>query len=213
MIAVRHAVNPGVIQLINMMRKLVYLIATSLDGFVSRDDGDISDFSFDGEHVADLLAEFPESIPTHLRSIFNINASNKRFDTVLMGRSTYELGVSHGVVSPYQHLKQFVFSKTLSQSPDPSIELVKLDALSFVRRLKQDAGLDIWLCGGPKLASVLVSEIDNIILKINPFLMGQGKSIFDCEMSRINLKLVDRKDYSNGFSLVHYSPLAEVGLS
>ena len=91
------------------MRTLTYYIATSLDGFVSRTDGSLDDFGFDGEHVADLLAEFPETIPTHLRSDLPLTDECRHFDTVLMGRTTYEVGLSLGFGSPYEHLKQYVF--------------------------------------------------------------------------------------------------------
>ena len=81
------------------MRKLTYYIATSFDGFVCRNDGSISDFEFEGEHVADILSQFPETIPTHLRDHFEIDAGNRNFDCVLMGRRTYELGAELGIVS------------------------------------------------------------------------------------------------------------------
>ena len=101
------------------MRKLTYFIATSFDGFIAREDGGIDDFTFEGEHVADLLNEYPETIPTHLRPHLNVTAANRHFDTVLMGRATYEVGLALGVDSPYQHLRQYVFSKSLPQDDSP----------------------------------------------------------------------------------------------
>ncbi|MEM7316094.1 MAG: dihydrofolate reductase, partial [Planctomycetota bacterium] len=87
-----------------MKRNLTYFVACSVDGFIAREDGSIGDFSFDGSHVADILEEFPETIPTHLRQYFDAEYTNKRFDTVLMGRATYETGLDAGFTSPYTHL-------------------------------------------------------------------------------------------------------------
>ena len=192
------------------MRKLVYYVAVSLDGFVSRENGDISDFSFKGEHVDDLLTYYPETIPTHMRSELAVDSENQQFDTILMGRNTYELGLRFGITNPYQHLNQFVFSKSLDKLPHSSIKLVNSNAISTVQELKQQNGMDIWLCGGPLLASNLITEIDRIILKINPFLMGNGKSLFAHDLIKTELEIVDRKDYSNGFSIVNYKLLKSV---
>ena len=187
------------------MRKLTYYIATTTDGFVSRPHGELDDFSFDGEHVRDLLSEFPETIPTHLRSQIEVSRDNRHFDTVLMGRCTYDVGRSLGITSPYQHLDQYLFSTTLDVSPDDDVTLVNADAIRHVRALKAAGGLGIWLCGGPSLASALFDEIDDIILKINPFLIGSGKSIFSDPLSpKKMLRLIDRRDYSNGFALAHF---------
>lgn len=190
------------------MRELTYFIATSLDGFVSRNDGSIDDFAFDGEHVADLLAEYPETIPTHLRSHLNVADENRHFDTVLMGRATYEVGSSLGVTSPYQHLRQYLFSATLEQSPDEAVALVQSKAMQTVRELKAETGKGIWLCGGPLLASALVDEIDNVVIKVNPFLMGAGKTLFAEAFPKKTLKFVSRRVYENGFAINHFKIVA-----
>lgn len=186
------------------MRKLTYLVATSFHGFVSREDGGIDDFTFEGEHVADLLNKFPETIPTHVRQQLNISQVNQRFDTVLMGRHTYEVGQRHGIVSPYGHLNQYLFSTTISESPSPDVTLINENAIGKVQEMKKETGKEIWLCGGPKLASELIAEIDSVVLKINPFLMGKGKSIFSTPISKKNLHLISSKTYSNGFSLMEF---------
>lgn len=71
------------------MRSLVYLVATTVDGYIAAPDrGDPDFFPFEGPHVADLLAEFPEMTPGHLRERMGLGgAENRRFDTVLMGRT------------------------------------------------------------------------------------------------------------------------------
>ncbi|MEL6105735.1 MAG: dihydrofolate reductase family protein [Planctomycetota bacterium] len=187
------------------MRKLTYLIATSFDGFISRPDGAIEDFDFEGDHVADLLEMYPETMPTHLREHFPVADELKHFDTVLMGRRTYELGLQTGVVSPYRHLRQFVFSSSLPEPPSEELKLVRSGAEEVVRSLKHEDGKGIWLCGGPRLASSLIDWIDELVLKVNPFLMGCGKPIFAEPTTKRPLEFIDRRQYQSGFSLARYS--------
>ena len=85
------------------MRKLVYHVAMTLDNFIAHEDGSINGFApfAEGEHVADYLAQLQE------------------YDTVLMGRATYEFGYQYGLEPgqpAYAHMKHFIFSKTLSHS-------------------------------------------------------------------------------------------------
>lgn len=50
--------------------------------------------------------------------------------------------------------------------------------LATVRSLKQEDGLDIWLCGGGELAVTLLPEIDHLVLKRNPVVFGSGIPMF-----------------------------------
>ncbi len=96
------------------MRSLVYFVACTLDGYIAAVDGAFDFFPFEGPQVADLLAEFPEMIPGHFRDMVGIAAENQRFDTVLMGRATYEIGEADGITSPYPHLRQILVSGSTS---------------------------------------------------------------------------------------------------
>jgi dihydrofolate reductase len=186
------------------VRKLKYYIACSLDGFIARPDGSLDFFPFEGEHMAGLLASFPETVPTHLREILQIEGGNRHFDTVLMGRRTYQVGLDAGVTNPYGHLRQYLFSRSLSESPDPDVALVSGDPLPFVRRLKQEEGKSIWLCGGAELAAELFPEIDELILKINPVVIGAGIPLFARAVETTSFRLASAKVYANGFVLSSY---------
>src|SRR5690625_4457493 len=79
-------------------------------------------------------------VPTHLRSLLGLeDTPNRHFDTVLQGRGSYEIGLTAGHTNAYRHLRSIVFSTTMTQSPDPSVEL-RTDPLQTVRELKQETG-------------------------------------------------------------------------
>ena len=186
------------------MRELKYYVACTVDRFIARDDGSFDFFLSEGEHFADLFASFPETIPAHLREALGIRAENKCFDAVLMGRKTYEVGLAVGVTNPYPQMKQYVFSRAMEKSADDEVEVVSGDAVRVVRELKRQTGMDIWLCGGGDLATQLFPEIDEIILKVNPVLLGSGIPLFSGVVPQTGLELAGNRIYGNGFMLLHY---------
>ncbi|MCP3756912.1 dihydrofolate reductase family protein [Streptomyces sp. TBY4] len=160
------------------MRKLTYFVAASVDGFIGAPDGD-ADFIYsylDPEFIGFLKAEYPETISTPGRAQLGIaDAEPKHFDTVIMGRGTYEPGLKQGVTSPYGHMReQYVVSRSLTVSPDPEVRLIGGDVVGAVRELKARDGLGIWLCGGADLAGQLIDEIDAFVVKTYPVFVGTG---------------------------------------
>lgn len=170
------------------MRKLKYYVASTVDGFIGHEDGSINGFLENGEHVTDYL----ESL--------------KQFDVVLMGRKTYEFGFQFGVTNPYPAMKQYVFSRTMKESPDENVTLVSENIVELVRELKNESGKDIYLCGGADLATRLFAEklIDEVILKLNPVLFSSGISLLSGCTEPIELELTDSKIYGNGVLRLHY---------
>lgn len=155
------------------MRRLVYCIASTLDGFLAGPDG-TDPTGPDGfwpiadDYLKHLAAELPEILPVHARSALGITDEGTRFDTVLEGRRTYEIGLRAGLTDAYPHLRHLVFSRTMEQSPDPAVELVATDPVAKVRELKRTDGKDIWLLGGSALAGVLYPEIDQAAPQAQP---------------------------------------------
>ncbi|MFC7307157.1 dihydrofolate reductase family protein [Streptomyces monticola] len=165
------------------MRKLVYYIAATLDGFIAGPDG-ADPTGPDGfwpipdDYVRHLASEYPETLPGPAREALSITAAGTRFDTVVEGRKTYEIGLDAGFTDAYPHLRHLVFSTTMAQSPDPAVELVTGDPVAKVRELKQEDGKDIWLIGGGTLAGALYAEIDQLIVKLGPLTIGTGIPLF-----------------------------------
>ncbi len=186
------------------MRSLTYLVATTLDGFIAGPDGQFDFFPFGADLARALLAEVPETMPTHVRGPLGVaDQPNRRFDTVVMGRSTYEPGLAAGVASPYAHLRQVVFSTSLVD-PHPDLEVVSGDATAVVRGLKQEDGLGIWLCGGGRLAAQLLPEIDELVLKRNPLVIGSGVPLFDGAFDPTGFEPVSTRTFDGGVVMETY---------
>lgn len=187
------------------MRELTYYVAVTIDGFIAAPDGDFGCFLMEGDHLAALIEEFPETMPVHVRKALGISDTPaRRFDTVLMGRRTNDLAALAGLTSAYPHLDQHVFSRTLREAPDETVTLVDEEPAEYVRRLKGLDGLGIWLCGGGELAGALLPEIDQLILKVNPIVIGSGKPLFARGFEARSFTLTGTKAYESGVVVQRY---------
>lgn len=156
------------------MRELVYYAAVTLDGYIAGPNGEFDAFLVEGDHMAAINARFADTLPTVAAEALGIEQKRDVFDTVLMGWNTYEVG---GVPSPYAHLRQIVFSRTRTAQAE-NLVVTAEDPVAVVRRLKQEQGGNIWLCGGGALAATLAADIDRLILKRQPLLFGSGIPLF-----------------------------------
>jgi dihydrofolate reductase len=169
------------------MRKVTFGLANSLDNFIARKDHGV-DWLLWGKEAASVTAEFWKTI-----------------DTVLMGRKTYEVALKSGMTS-YPGVKNYVFSRTIRESPDKSVEIISEDAAGFVRKLKRRKGKGIGVIGGGQLAKSLFEAnlIDEMVLNIHPVLLGAGIPLFLPMKRQVDLVLVECKTFKNGCVLVKY---------
>ncbi|MFF2778534.1 dihydrofolate reductase family protein [Streptomyces sp. NPDC058052] len=188
------------------MRKLVYYIGVSLDGRIAGPRGEF-DFFPQGDdqqaaaYSAWMNALYPETVPTAYRAAAGVaDAPNRRFDTMVMGLGTYRPALDQGITSPYAHLRQYVVSSTLEPDTDPAVTVVPDDPLALVRELKGETGaaLDIWLCGGGRLAGALLPEIDELLIKTYPVVAGAGAVAFDGSYDPTVFDVADRTAFPNG---------------
>ncbi|MFF7733094.1 dihydrofolate reductase family protein [Streptomyces sp. NPDC007984] len=191
------------------MRKLTYFIACSLDGFIGDPSGDGTAMVrfVDEEFIAFFKAEYPETVPTHGRRALGMDdLPNKRFDTIIQGRASYDLALKEGITSPYAHLREYVVSSTLTESPDPNVEIIADDLVGKVRELKaEDSEFDIYLCGGATVAGQLLDEVDELVIKTYPMVYGSGMPMFGSGVAISDFTLESVRTFGNGTLVRTYS--------
>lgn len=173
------------------MRKIVYYVATSIDGFISGRNEDISGFVQKGNGVDQYLQDL------------------KQFDTVIMGRKTYEFGYKFGLKpgqAPYPHLNHLIFSNSLNfENQAANVQISKVE-LNKIEALKNEEGANIYLCGGGKFAGWLIDNkmIDILKIKLNPLILGDGVRIFGSSKKQYKLEMKDSKKFDDGIQIITY---------
>lgn len=165
--------------------KIVYYVATSIDGYISGVNEDISGFVGEGKGIEKYLNDL------------------KSFETVIMGRKTYESGYKFGLEPgklAYLHMEHFIFSKTLSfENPDAKLAIKEID-LQEVIKIRDQSKTDVYLCGGGEFAGWLLENelIDVLKIKVNPLILGQGVKIFGNSKKSHKLNLINSEEYEKG---------------
>lgn len=191
------------------LRKLTYLIACSIDGFIGDSDGDAS-YMYPfvvGDFAEYLRVEHPDVNPTRVRRLIGTDdLPNKDYDTIIQGRASYDVALKEGTTSPFAHLREYVASRTLKESPDPNVEIISDDLVGKVRELKaEEGGLGIYLCGGSAIAGALVDEIDELIIKTYPVVQGTGMPMFGSGFAISEFTLDEVRGFDNGVVVRRYS--------
>lgn len=174
------------------MKKIVYYVATSIDGFISGEDGDISGFTSKGNGVQKYLNDL------------------KEFETVIMGKHTYEFGYKFGLkpgIAPYPHMNNYIFSKSLAfDSAEDNVQIIKNFGVNEISKIVANSKTDIYLCGGGHFAGWLLNneKIDILKLKINPLILGKGVHLFGNSTKNYNLNLFDSEKFEDGLLINSY---------
>ena len=173
------------------MRKISLFIAMSLDGYIADTKGSVDWLNGQGNDDGnfDAYTEFAKTI-----------------DTVLMGWNTYHQIVTE--LSPkewvYNEFTTYVITHNEHTSSE-KIRFVNVDPADLVKRLKEENGKDIWICGGANLVGQLVSEdlIDYYHITVIPTLLGSGIRLFENGRYEIKLKLLHTQSYNGMTELIY----------
>lgn len=159
------------------MRKIVFSVAMSLDGYLAGPNGE-----------ADWIVMDPE---------IDFAGMMARFDTILMGRRTFEAAQALGGGEPMPGVSTVVVSRTLRQEDHPGLTIIAEDVGGAVSRLRAGPGNDIWLFGGGTLFRSLlnVGLVDTIEVGVIPVLLGGGIPLLPARSERTTLQLVSTKAY------------------
>lgn len=173
------------------MRRIIYYVASSLDGYIMGADENMSSFVGEGSGITQYFQDL------------------QVFDTVIMGRKTYEFGYRFGLVEgqkAYPHMQHYIFSNTLIlNNLAEGVHVCQVD-LQTVLALKQQQGTDIYLCGGGIFAGWLLDnkQIDLLKLKLNPVVLGKGVRLFGASECEYKTTLLESKVYENGLQIMEF---------
>jgi dihydrofolate reductase len=168
------------------MRRVRYRVAASLDGYIAGPNGEIDWI------VSDPAVDFA--------------ALFAGFDTVLLGRRTYELTLQPGAPAWPAGWRVYVFSRTLDAAAHPAVTVVGSHAGAVVAALRAEPGRDIWLFGGGHLcASLLAADlVDRVEVAIMPVLLGGGVPLLAPAAPRSRLTLTHSDAHPGGIVSLHY---------
>jgi dihydrofolate reductase len=173
------------------MKKIIYYVASSLDGYIAGKNDDISKFILQGKGVEKYQSDLAN------------------FGTVIMGRKTYEFGFKYGLKPgqpAYPNMEHYIFSNSLKI--DNLSEFVKIEKLSVdkVKGIQQNAKTDIYLCGGGEFAGWLLENglIDQLKFKLNPVVLGSGTKLFGSSTASESWELIERESFFDGLQILTY---------
>jgi len=164
--------------------KVSVYIATSLDGFIARKNGDI-DWLTGGEGGEDYgYAEFMSDI-----------------DHIVMGRNTYEKVLTFG---GWHYDKKVIVltSRDLITPPEllDKIEALHLSPRELLNQMSIRGTKHIYLDGGVTIQRFLhAGLVDEMTITIIPILIGEGLSLFGKLDKDVELELIKSESFNNGF--------------
>lgn len=173
------------------MRKVRLFIAMSLDGYIADSCGCVDWLKGQGDDN--------ENIDTYSEFVKNI-------DTILMGWNTYNQIVTE--LSPNEWVYNDYTTYVITHNEKTSCEKIRFtntSPVNLVKKLKQQNGKDIWICGGANIVQQLVNEdlIDCYQITIIPILLGTGIRLFEKTEPKIKLRLLTTQSYNGMIDLTY----------
>jgi dihydrofolate reductase len=188
------------------MQRLISFTQITLDGYFTGSNGDLS-WAHEGQQDAEWNA------------FVGGNAGGG--GQLLFGRITYQLMESYwptpvaferdpAVAEGMNKLPKVVFSRTLDKVSWDNTRLVKGDAATEVRKMKQASGEGMVILGSGSLVSQLsrAGLIDEYQIVVKPVALGEGRTMFDGLSRKLALKLTKTRAFANGNVLLSYEPAA-----
>lgn len=187
------------------MRKIIFLIHLSLDGYVAGPNGEMDWIVYNDE-----VAQYAYSL-------------HNSTDAAIYGRVTYEMMAAYwptmlenpdSAGNELAHAQwadkatKLVISTTLDTLEWNNSILIKDNIAEEIAKHKQQEGKDMWLLGSPALAQTLMQHdlIDEYRINVNPVILGSGKKLFAESDDMKSLKLLDSKVFTGGVVALRYEP-------
>jgi dihydrofolate reductase len=170
-------------------RQVILYIATTLDGYIAKDNDDISFLS--------VVQSFDED--------YGYSDFIQTVDTVIMGRRTYDKVLTFGGDFPHSDRKCYVISRT-KKGVDKNVEFYSGDFGQLITTIRKTDGKNIFIDGGAQVVFELMKQnlIDRFIISVIPHLLGGGVTLFKSDRQEQKLKLIRSVTFPSGLIQLWY---------
>ncbi|MGB0777948.1 MAG: dihydrofolate reductase family protein [Flavobacteriaceae bacterium] len=176
-----------------MSRKVILYISMSLDGYLSKENDDLSWLSTVEKPGEDYgYAQF-----------------NKEIDTYIVGKKTYDVILSlTGGTFPQAAVHDCYVITRQKLNSENGVTFFNGSVNDLIQDLKSKPGKNIYCDGGATLVRMLLEDrlIDEFRISIIPILLGNGKRLFQPGFPEENLELISSKSYDTGLITLTYKP-------
>jgi dihydrofolate reductase len=182
------------------MRKLIYSMGVSLDGFIAGPEGEI-DWSAPGEELHRFHNEQMREVGAHL-------CGRRLYEEMLYWESADQDPSTAGAVLEFariwQQVPKIVFSNTLDQV-EGNARLASGGVAAELAKLREQPGKDLAV-GGAGLAAACTRAglIDEYRLFVSPVVLGGGTPYFPALDERIELELLETRTFGSRVLYLRY---------
>jgi dihydrofolate reductase len=183
------------------MRKLIYSMTVSLDGFIAAPGGNI-DWTAPDEELHQFHNDEVRELGAHL-------LGRRLYETMVFWETADQDPALPAVMLEFARiwkpLPKIVFSRTLERV-EGNATLASGDVADEVARLKEEPGGDLAV-GGAGLAAELIERnlIDDYRLFVSPVVLGAGTPYFPAREQRIGLELLETRTFGGGVVYLRYA--------
>jgi dihydrofolate reductase len=180
--------------------KLIYSAITSLDGYISDEDGNF-DWAMPDEEVHGFANDLDRPIGTHLYG-------RRMYETMVFWETAPTDATQQPQMREYaeiwQAAEKIVYSTTLQEVSSRRTRLERAFEPDAVRQLKAQSQRDLSI-GGPDLAAhaLRAGLVDELLLFLTPIVIGGGNAALPDGL-RLELELLGERRFANGMLYLRY---------
>lgn len=188
------------------MRKLIFFMHASLDGFVAGLKGELNWVKVD-EEIFDFVGTMTDQADAALYGRVTYQMMENYWPTAGEKPNASKHDIEHS--RWYNSVPKIVLSRTLNENGLKNSIVISQNLSDHINKIKQQDGKDILIFGSPSASKSLLNEglVDEFWIFVNPILLGRGIPLFKDISEIVKLRLMGSKTFDNGVIALHYSKI------